>query len=314
MDHRPDSRSSTARTGTGATRAAAGAGAGPRVAKKESTSQRAHRLKRVRELLATRNASPKPREQVQQRSPQKPEHDKQRQQRQQQPQPQQGSAGLSALQMRMQQKLKGARFRWINESMYTTTGEETFKMVQNDPSIFEEYHEGFAAQVRKWPANPLDLFIRQLEGRQRLVVADMGCGEARLAAAIGEQHTVHSFDLVGYNKRITPCNIANVPLSSGTADMAIFCLALMGTDFIAFIREANRILRMGGELKLAEVVSRISDMDAFVAALEEQGFKLGHKDTANKMFVVLNFTKIGPHPKNASAQPGLLKPCIYKRR
>ncbi|KAJ2774746.1 25S rRNA (adenine645-N1)-methyltransferase [Coemansia nantahalensis] len=214
----------------------------------------------------------------------------------------------------MQQKLKGARFRWINESMYTATGEETFRMVQNDPSIFEEYHEGFAAQVRKWPANPLDLLIRQLEGRQRLVVADMGCGEAQLAAAVGKRHTVHSFDLVAYNERITACNIASVPLDSGAADVAIFCLALMGTDFLAFVREANRILRLGGELKIAEVVSRVSDLDAFVAALEGQGFKLTGKDTANKMFVMLDFAKVGPCPRSASTPPGLLKPCIYKRR
>ncbi|KAJ2327808.1 25S rRNA (adenine645-N1)-methyltransferase, partial [Coemansia sp. RSA 2673] len=168
--------------------------------------------------------------------------------------------------------------------------------------------------VEKWPVNPVDLFIKCLRGKPRLVVADLGCGEARLAATVGKQHTVHSFDLVAHNELITPCNIAKVPLSSGTVDVAIFCLALMGTDFIAFIREANRILRVGGELKIAEVVSRVSNVDAFVKALEEQGFKLAHTDTSNKMFIMLDFVKAKQSPARASSKPGLLKPCIYKRR
>ncbi|KAJ2791794.1 25S rRNA (adenine645-N1)-methyltransferase, partial [Coemansia guatemalensis] len=224
------------------------------------------------------------------------------------------SEQLSVLQRKMKQKLKGARFRWINETMYTTTGAKSFEMVQKDPGMFEEYHQGFAAQVDKWPVNPLDVFIEGLRGRAHLVVADMGCGEARLAAAVGKEHTIHSFDLVAHNKHITACNIANVPLRDDSVDLVVFCLALMGTDFIVFIREANRILRQGGELKIAEVVSRISDMSAFVEALEEQGFKLICKDTSNKMFVLLELQKTGPCPTSFSARSNLLKPCLYKRR
>ncbi|KAJ2078773.1 25S rRNA (adenine645-N1)-methyltransferase [Coemansia sp. RSA 988] len=231
------------------------------------------------------------------------------------PAPQLAPTQLSMLQRKMKQKLKGARFRWINETMYTTTGAESFEMVQKDPGMFEEYHQGFAAQVDKWPVNPLDVFIESLRGRAHLKVADMGCGEARLAAAVGKQHTIHSFDLVAHNKYITACNIANVPLHDDSVDMVVFCLALMGTDFIVFVREANRILHQGGELKIAEVVSRISDMNAFVEALEDQGFKLTSKDTSNKMFVLLELHKIGSCPTSISARRTTpLKPCLYKRR
>ncbi|KAJ2539503.1 25S rRNA (adenine645-N1)-methyltransferase [Coemansia sp. RSA 1933] len=224
--------------------------------------------------------------------------------------------GLSKLQQKMQQKLKGARFRWINETLYTTTGTKAFDMMRDDPKIFEEYHQGFTSQVEKWPVNPVDVFIKQLEmTKKRLVVADMGCGEAKLAATVRKQHKVHSFDLVAYNKYITACNIAKVPLKNGVVDVVIFCLALMGTDFIKFIREANRILRAGGELKIAEVVSRISDIDSFVSALEKQGFKLEHKDVSNKMFAVFQLTKVGEVPPLLSdGAKDLLKPCIYKRR
>ncbi|KAJ2369484.1 hypothetical protein H4S01_000971 [Coemansia sp. RSA 2610] len=76
--------------------------------------------------------------------------------------------------------------------------------------------------------------------------------------------------------------IANVPLDAGSVDVAVFCLALMGTDFMQFTREANRILHEGGELKIAEVVSRVADVDVFVDTLEEQGFWLDRR-RASKM-------------------------------
>ncbi|KAJ1646554.1 25S rRNA (adenine645-N1)-methyltransferase [Coemansia asiatica] len=227
---------------------------------------------------------------------------------------QQATPGLSNLQRKMQQKLKGARFRWINETLYTTTGDKALEMVQGDPGIFEEYHQGFSSQVEKWPVNPVDIFIKQLQACKPLVVADMGCGEAKLAAVVGKVHTVHSFDLVAYNSLITPCNIADVPLVDSSVDVAIFCLALMGTDFIKFIREANRILRTGGQLKIAEVVSRISDVGVFVSELELQGFELKHEDCSNKMFIMLEFVKTKPSPAKMVEKHGLLKPCIYKRR
>ncbi|KAJ1934168.1 25S rRNA (adenine645-N1)-methyltransferase, partial [Kickxella alabastrina] len=248
-----------------------------KVKRKNSSSQAQQRLKKVKEMLVAKRLQEKNQKLASAESDNNTGADASQKQNQRQQQQHQNKSQsqiknptqklsltppnkLSALQQKMQQKLKGARFRWINEALYTTTGDKAFEMVQGDPSIFEEYHQGFTAQVEKWPVNPVDMFIKQLQARDPLVVADMGCGEARLAATVGAVHTVHSFDLVAYNDLITPCNVADVPLADGTADIVIFCLALMGTDFLKFIREANRILRTGGELKIAEVVSRVSDV------------------------------------------------------
>ena len=88
------------------------------------------------------------------------------------------------------------------------------------------------------------------------VVADFGCGEARLAATI--PHKTHSFDLVAANERITACDIASVPLEDSSVDVAVFCLALMGTDYFTFLTEARRVLKHGGLLLIAEVSSRFN--------------------------------------------------------
>ncbi len=63
---------------------------------------------------------------------------------------------------------------------------------------------------------------------KELVVADFGCGEARLSQSVA--NTVHSFDLVAANERVQACDMADVPLADRSVDVAVFCLALMGTN------------------------------------------------------------------------------------
>lgn len=45
--------------------------------------------------------------------------------------------------------------------------------------------------MKKWPAHPLDVIIRWLKGKKKqLVVFDLGCGDAKIAAAVGDIHKV----------------------------------------------------------------------------------------------------------------------------
>jgi len=45
--------------------------------------------------------------------------------------------------------------------------------------------------------------IRWLSERDGYVVGDLGCGEAFIAAEAGDKHTIHSFDHVAIDKRVT---------------------------------------------------------------------------------------------------------------
>lgn len=47
---------------------------------------------------------------------------------------------------------------------------------------------------------------------------------------------VHSFDLVATAPGVVACNMAAVPLEDASIDAAIFCLALMGTDYGSFLQ------------------------------------------------------------------------------
>ena len=150
---------------------------------------------------------------------------------------------LTKLQEQMKKTLAGGKFRFLNEQLYTTTGEEAFDLFQSKPELFDEYHEGFRSQVELWPQNPVDIFISQLKPMPKeTVIADLGCGDAQISAEL-PKHNVLSFDLVAKNERVTACDIAHLPLEDGSVDVAIFCLSLMGTDFLKFLKEAYRVLK-----------------------------------------------------------------------
>ncbi|KYK59423.1 ribosomal RNA-processing protein 8 [Drechmeria coniospora] len=195
---------------------------------------------------------------------------------------------LTALQASMREKLVSARFRYLNETLYTQPSAEAFGLFQESPEMFDEYHEGFRRQVKVWPENPVDSFLGDIRARAKAkppargrpgapplqrskvplprtagscIIADLGCGDARLAESLKADSSklrveIKSFDLQSPSPLVIKADIANLPLEDGSVNVAIFCLALMGTNWIDFIEEAYRILHWKGELWVAEIKSR----------------------------------------------------------
>jgi len=258
------------------------------------------------------------------------------------------TAKLTPLQQKMRAKLTSARFRHINETLYTTASTASLSLFAAQPEMYGEYHQGFRQQVAVWPSNPVDAFVGALRERAGLkfqkgysralhatavqplprdrdsgvcTVADLGCGDAKIAAtfnhggARAENIHVLSFDLQASTPDVTVADIASLPLEKESVDVAIFCLALMGTNFLDFVDEAHRVLRWRGELWVAEIKSRFHRSKAddggepemeggekrgvppayanFVEALQKRGFALrGSVDDRNKMFVRMEFVKL----------------------
>ncbi|CDJ36843.1 KLLA0C11847p, related [Eimeria mitis] len=85
-------------------------------------------------------------------------------------------------------RLQGGRFRSLNEYLYTKKGNEAFARYQKEPQLFDIYHAGYRAQVRRWPLNPLDYVAAWLSKRpEEWIVGDFGCGEAALALRFPER-------------------------------------------------------------------------------------------------------------------------------
>lgn len=224
---------------------------------------------------------------------------------------------LSELQMNMKRKLEGAKFRMLNEQLYTSRGEEAFASFQAEPELFTVYHTGFREQVEKWPVNPLDLIINSIKKTPKAVVADFGCGDARLAKSVAK-NKVYSFDLVSVDPDVvTACDIAKVPLEDESIDIAVYCLALMGINVSDYLTECRRVLKPRGIVKIAEVKSRfeipeIGGINGFIGKMKQFGFDLISKNDKNKMFVLFDFKK----SKRGidQALPFTFKACEYKRR
>uniref|UniRef100_A0AC11BDQ1 Ribosomal RNA processing 8 n=1 Tax=Ovis aries TaxID=9940 RepID=A0AC11BDQ1_SHEEP len=231
------------------------------------------------------------------------------------PSPDSHGARAEALRARMAQRLDGARFRYLNEQLYSGPSSAAQRLFQEDPEAFLLYHRGFQNQVKKWPLQPVDRIARDLRQRPAsLVVADFGCGDCRLASSI--RNRVHCFDLASLDPRVTVCDMAQVPLEDESIDVAVFCLSLMGTNIRDFLEEANRVLKPGGLLKVAEVSSRFEDVRTFLGAVTKLGFKVISKDLTNSHFFLFDFEKTGPPRVGPKTQlSGLkLQPCLYKRR
>ncbi|KIW91897.1 uncharacterized protein Z519_07867 [Cladophialophora bantiana CBS 173.52] len=207
-------------------------------------------------------------------------------------------AKLTPLQAKMRNKLTSARFRHLNETLYTTTSSVAMDLFTNSPDLFSEYHTGFSQQVRdSWPVNPVDKYISAIKTRGQIpataaddskrqhsgkesksplqgfplprrktglcTIADLGCGDAPLARSCQSvikalKLKFHNFDLHAPNSLVAKADISSLPLRDGEVDIAIFCLSLMGTNWITFVEEAWRILRGDGkgECWVSEVKSR----------------------------------------------------------
>ena len=179
---------------------------------------------------------------------------------------------------------------------------------------------GFREQTKGWPLKPVDVAVKWLQSRpHKWEVADLGCGDATLAAAVPQ--TVHSFDLVASAPGVIACNMSDLPLPNESIDAVVFCLSLMGTDYGEFLQEAARVLRETGWIWIAEVQSRFVDgsgrsvLDDFIAAVTQLGFVLKKREASNSHFLLLEFQgrkgrAAGPYDLDWPS----LRACQYKKR
>ena len=124
---------------------------------------------------------------------------------------------MSTLQKSFLERLTSSRFRELNEELYTQSSQRSFQQFTSNPELFEQYHVGFRKQVKEWPVNPIDVIYKKVvngwkkgrrenqvanekevktgdddndvgnmnddnkKQRKQMVVADFGCGDAKLA-------------------------------------------------------------------------------------------------------------------------------------
>jgi Hypothetical methyltransferase/Probable Zinc-ribbon domain/Type III restriction enzyme, res subunit len=169
-------------------------------------------------------------------------------------------------------------FSRMNRTWNQRRSEVTHERLRANPEEWMQYHTLFREARQGWAVLPCQEMIRWCRQREGYVIGDFGCGEAELARALSDRHTVHSFDHIAINADVIACNMAHVPLEDGVLDLAIFSLALMGSNFTDYLREAHRTLKLDGELHIVEATSRFTDRNQFTKALRGLGFVVVETD------------------------------------
>jgi ubiquinone/menaquinone biosynthesis C-methylase UbiE len=93
----------------------------------------------------------------------------------------------------------------------------------------------------------------------------------------------------------------------------------MNKNFIPFIYEANRVLKIKGKLLIAEISSRIINLKNFLEIFKQLNFKLFKQKNIENYFTILSFKKISDAKINKKLINkentfDILKPCLYKKR
>ncbi|KAE8021463.1 hypothetical protein FH972_007349 [Carpinus fangiana] len=238
----------------------------------------------------------------------------------------QGLSKSSTFLEKMKARLSGGHFRMLNEKLYTCTGKEALEYFKEDPELFNVAKlscyspNALYGNPSEMPVNyleqPVNIIIEWLKDHSpSLVVADFGCGDARLAKNV--KNKVFSFDLVANDPSVIACDMSKTPLDSSVVDVAVFCLSLMGTNLASFLKEAHRVLKPWFApyffLKLTHHTICFSVKHiTFAGSLQWLDFDSRSKeqDFSNKMFILLYFKK---KDKQTSNRRGIewpeLKPC-----
>ena len=84
-----------------------------------------------------------------------------------------------------------------------------------------------------------------------------------------------------------------MPLDNEVLDVGVFSLSLMGTNYAEFLKEANRVLKPGAILFVAEVTSRFSEPQDFIKLMkEDMGFHIMKMNKLKDFFYLMVFKRV----------------------
>jgi hypothetical protein len=165
-------------------------------------------------------------------------------------------------------------FSAINRIWNQSQSEKTHERLQANPEEWAHYHTLYREKRKEWAVVPYKEMINWCQARSGKTIGDFGCGEALLAQAVSDRHTVYSIDHIAINELVIACDMSHVPLDDETLDVAIFSLSLMGANFTSYLREAHRTLKLDGQLHIIEATERFTHREQFTKDLEGLGFEV----------------------------------------
>jgi superfamily II DNA or RNA helicase len=182
-------------------------------------------------------------------------------------------------------------FSAMNARINSSNSDTTHLRFQQNPEEWFLYHTLYREARSTWPEVPFKVLAEWLKRRPDWVVGDFGCGEAELARLVPNK--VYSFDHVAVNESVIVCDMTATGLADQTLDVAVFSLSLMGLNYQDYLREAYRLLRHGGWLKVAEPAARWGEakLGELLSAIASCGFSMVGQPNHRDRFIYLDAIK-----------------------
>ena len=141
--------------------------------------------------------------------------------------------------------------------------------------------------MKDWGEIPYEYIASKIKNKNR-VVADFGCGENMMKTFI-PNNKVYSFDHVAIDDTVIACDMAHTPLEDESIDIAVFSLALWGSNYTDYFKEAYRLLNYDGLVYIAEPTKAYDEnkREELIAELKESGFtQVGEIESRGKFFYI----------------------------
>jgi superfamily II DNA or RNA helicase len=181
-------------------------------------------------------------------------------------------------------------FSMMNSRFNSAYSQTTHERLKQNPEEWYLYHTLYREARQSWSEIPYQKIAKSLEKRPDWVIGDFGCGEAKLAECLPNK--IYSFDHIAINKNVISCDITQTPLENETLDVAIFSLSLMGINYPDYLREAHRVLKFGGLLKIAEPINRwLEKQSDLLAQITNAGFLMIGNVEESSQFLYINAIK-----------------------
>ena len=182
-------------------------------------------------------------------------------------------------------------FSLMNQRFNTSKSSTSHERLAKDPEEFYLYHSLYREARQTWSEIPFEVIAEQINKRSDWVVGDFGCGEALLSKSV--RNKVYSFDHVAINPSVIACDMSNTGLEGEILDVAVFSLSLMGTNWKDYFKEAFRMLRPGGLLKISEPASswERDNFSELKLGIEAAGLQLLGDVRLSSKFVYLDAVK-----------------------
>jgi len=139
---------------------------------------------------------------------------------------------------------------------------------------------------------PLDKIISYMKTKikYKLRILDLGCGRNLIKQhfKLNSNLNIIGYDRDGFNGSKI-CDIANLDEESYLIDICIFNQSLVGSNWLKYLDEGQRVLRCNGEMIISDSIEKFDIVKEYLAILEMKIINTDHDE--NKIWFYINAIK-----------------------